>query len=50
MKKINFLFCNHPLYCRKPDMDYETEYQEARLNLIIQLSLKIKMAMNMKLR
>ena len=32
MKKINFLFCNHPLYCRKPDMDYETEYQEARLN------------------
>lgn len=29
---INFLFCNHPLYPRKVDMDYETEYQEAGLH------------------
>ena len=27
---VNFLFCNHPLYPRKVDEDYETEYQAAR--------------------
>lgn len=32
MQDINFLFCNHPLYPRKVDMDYEAEYQEAGLN------------------
>lgn len=29
LKNIHFLFCNHPLYPRKVDMDYEAEYQEA---------------------
>ena len=28
---INFIFCNHPLYLRKVDEDYEEEYQEAGL-------------------
>lgn len=28
----NFLFCNHPLYPRKVDMDYEAEYLEASQN------------------
>lgn len=32
LKEINFLFCNHPLYAKRVDMDYETEYQEAGLN------------------
>ena len=32
LKSINFLFCNHPLYPKRVDMDYETEYQEAELN------------------
>ena len=31
-QNINFIFCNHPLYPRKVDMDYEIEYQEAREN------------------
>lgn len=31
-RNINFLFCNHPLYSKRVDMDYEAEYQEARLN------------------
>ncbi|MCD8019515.1 MAG: ATP-grasp domain-containing protein [Clostridiales bacterium] len=30
-QKINFLFCNHPLYSQKADEDYEEEYQEAAL-------------------
>ena len=30
-QKINFLFCNHSLYPRKVDEDYESEYQEAGL-------------------
>lgn len=29
---INFLFCNHPLYPRMADIDYEEEYCEARKN------------------
>lgn len=29
---INFLFCNHPLYQKKVDEDYEKEYQEAGLH------------------
>ncbi len=32
LQDINFLFCSHPLYSGKVDMDYETEYQEAGLN------------------
>lgn len=32
LDNVNFLFCNHPLYYRRADMDYETEYQEAELN------------------
>ena len=31
MKRINFLFCNHPLYHERVDVDYEEEYQEAGL-------------------
>lgn len=30
-QKINFLFCNHPLYPRRVDEDYEAEYQAAGL-------------------
>lgn len=30
-QKINFLFCNHPLYPGRVDEDYEDEYQEAGL-------------------
>jgi len=29
---INFLFCNHPLYQRQVDEDYQEEYQVAGLN------------------
>ena len=29
---IHFLFCNHPLYPRRVDEDYEEEYQAAGLN------------------
>lgn len=29
ISEINFLFCNHPLYSRKVDPDYELEYCEA---------------------
>ncbi len=29
---VNFLFCNHPLYHRKVDEDYQEEYQTAGLN------------------
>ena len=29
---INFIFCNHPLYPRKVDEDYQEEYQTAGLN------------------
>lgn len=32
LKEINFIFCNHPLYQRKVDEDYEDEYQEAGLH------------------
>lgn len=32
LKDINFLFCNHPLYSKRVDIDYEKEYQEAGLN------------------
>ena len=32
MNDINFIFCNHPLYQRKVDEDYEVEYQEAGLH------------------
>lgn len=32
LQNINFLFCNHPLYPRRVDMDYEAEYQEAGIN------------------
>lgn len=32
LQSVNFLFCNHLLYPRQVDMDYETEYQEAVLN------------------
>ena len=28
-QKVNFLFCNHPLYSKRVDEDYEEEYQEA---------------------
>ena len=31
-QNINFLFCNHPLYTKRVDMDYEAEYQEAVLH------------------
>ena len=27
LKDINFLFCNHSLYAKRVDMDYEIEYQ-----------------------
>lgn len=30
-QKINFLFCNHPLYPKRVDENYEKEYQEAGL-------------------
>ena len=30
--QVNFLFCNHPLYARKVDADYEEEYNEAVKN------------------
>lgn len=30
-QKINFLFCNHPLYPKQVDEDYEKEFQEAGL-------------------
>ena len=30
MQKINFLFCNHPLYPRQVDEDYREEYQAAK--------------------
>lgn len=32
IKDINFIFCNHPLYQKKVDEDYEQEYQAAGLN------------------
>lgn len=32
LESINFLFCNHPLYPKKADEDYEEEYNAARLN------------------
>ncbi len=32
ISEINFLFCNHPLYARKVDADYEEEYFEAMKN------------------
>lgn len=32
ISEINFLFCNHPLYARKVDVDYEEEYYEAMKN------------------
>lgn len=32
LQDINFLFCNHPLYQRKVDEDYEVEYQAAGLD------------------
>lgn len=32
ISEINFLFCNHPLYARKVDVDYEEEYCEAVKN------------------
>ncbi|MDE7272996.1 MAG: ATP-grasp domain-containing protein [Lachnospiraceae bacterium] len=32
LRDISFLFCNHPLYQRKADEDYEAEYQAAGLN------------------
>lgn len=32
LEDINFIFCNHPLYQRKVDEDYEDEYQEAGLH------------------
>lgn len=31
LENVNFLFCNHPLYPRKADEDYEEEYQAAGL-------------------
>ena len=31
LRDISFLFCNHPLYQRKADEDYEAEYQAAGL-------------------
>lgn len=30
--EFNYLFCNHPLYQRKPDEDYEAEYIAAQEN------------------
>ncbi len=27
--EVNFIFCNHPLYSRKVDEDYEDEYEQA---------------------
>jgi len=32
MDKLNFIFCNHPLYQRQVDMDYEEEYNCAKSN------------------
>lgn len=32
LQAVNFLFCNHPLYQRKADEDYEEEYQAAGLD------------------
>lgn len=32
LQDINFLFCNHPLYQKRVDEDYEEEYQAAGLN------------------
>lgn len=32
ISEISFLFCNHPLYIRKVDVDYEEEYCEAMKN------------------
>lgn len=32
LQDINFLFCNHPLYQRKVDEDYEEEYRAAGLD------------------
>lgn len=32
LRDISFLFCNHPLYQRKADEDYEAEYQAAGLS------------------
>lgn len=32
LQAVNFLFCNHPLYQRKVDEDYEEEYQTAGLD------------------
>lgn len=32
MQELNFLFCNHPLYPRMVDMDYEEEYNVAQKN------------------
>lgn len=32
LKNVNFLFCNHPLYPRRVDEDYQYEYQAAGLN------------------
>lgn len=29
---VNFLFCNHPLYPKKVDEDYDAEFQSASLN------------------
>lgn len=31
-RKINFLFCNHPLYSHKVDEDYADEYEAAGVN------------------
>ncbi|MCR5608278.1 MAG: ATP-grasp domain-containing protein [Lachnospiraceae bacterium] len=33
LSNINFIFCNHPLYPRKVDYDYEEEYNAASLEL-----------------
>lgn len=30
LSKVSFIFCNHPLYPRKVDEDYEDEYEAAR--------------------
>ncbi len=30
--EVNFLFCNHPIYSKRVDEDYEAEYQAAGLN------------------
>ncbi len=32
MADVNFLFCNHPLYPRRADADYEEEYRRACLD------------------